>query len=87
MSRTRDMSADEEVNQLRQENYELEQRVVMYERADNNLNEKIERHVSELINRYKGSALKETEMLFDRFRLECRQMDRDRDRQQQQSFY
>lgn len=86
MSRTRDMSADEEVSQLRQENYELEQRVVMYERADNNLNEKIERHVSELINRYKGSALKETEMLFDRFRLECRQMDRDRDRQQQ-SYY
>jgi hypothetical protein len=86
MSRTRDMSADEEVSQLRQENYELEQRVVMYERADNNLNEKVERHVSELINRYKGSALKETEMLFDRFRLECRQMDRDRDRQQQSNY-
>lgn len=66
-----------ELNRLRQENIELEQRLSVYQSSEHSLNQNVEAQLTELINKYRNSALKECELLYDRFRLECRQVERE----------
>lgn len=58
-----------ELNRLRQENIELEQRLSVYQSTEQQMQQSVERQLGELINKYRNETLKECELLYDRFRL------------------
>lgn len=64
------------MQRLREENRRLEQRVISLEENEKRIAQNVEVYLGNIINNIRESTTRETGLLFDRFRLECRAIDK-----------
>ena len=65
-------------SETQEENNRLRQRVRQLESREKVFYERVERHFTDLVGKYRDSTMKECMLLMDRYRLECKHAEKER---------